>query len=388
MRGRASISWVAAVVVLLAASVAGAQPASPWDHTYKHEATGGAWPCPDPGADVTVSGARFSIPWDVQVDGLGSAHAGSGADGRRGSIDAGGPPSHVTIAHIEGTVRADGVTTATVSYVRPPPPELVAQAQATGQSLDVLRGIRLTVKFKPGATGRTLSLVSRTCSATWREVQAPPKPVGLNCNSGEYAVALWSTERAYKLGEFARLAGSGGPTKLYRCVGACAAGANPSADPAWSMFGDCAAQGGAAAPPPAGGADKWDAAYKQRAQTSTEWRCFDPGALDTLAILHGHFAIPWNVHVTRTDGSGDVSVPVGRIEGTVAADGSAAVHATFTVQSLPPDVAAVARASGPGQATIAYLKAAIPMVVLSMESSTRRMHLALGSACTIDFDAR
>ncbi len=362
-------NWLPIVAVICCgARTAAAQPTSPWDHTYKHEATGGAWPCPDPGADVTVTDAHFSIPWDVPVAG-------------------GGTPTHVTIAHIEGTVRGDGVTTATVSYVRPPPPELVAQAQASGQSLDVLRGIRLTVKFKPGATGRTLSLVSRACSATWREVQAPPKPTGLNCNSGEYAVALWSSERAYKLGEFARLAAAGQATKLYRCVGACAAGSTPSADPAWSMFGECAAQGGATAPPPAAGADRWDATYKQRAHASTDWRCFDPGALDTLAVLHGHFTIPWNVHVTRTDGSGDVSVPVGRIEGTVAADGSAVAHATFTVQSLPPDVAAMARASGAGQATIAYLKAAAPTLALSLEAGARRAHLALGSACTIDFDA-
>ena len=368
MRGSARRLFACAVVCLTA-RIAGAQPASPWDHTYKHEGTSGAWPCPDPGADVTVTGARFSIPWDVRVD-------------------AGGTPSHVTIAHIEGTVRADGVASASVSYVRPAPPELLAQAHANGQSLEVLRGIRLTVKFTPGPTGRTLNLLSRACSATWREVVAQPKPAGLNCNSGEYAVALWSSERAYKLGEFARVAASGQPTKLYRCVGACAAGSNPSADPAWSMFGECAAQGGAMAPPPAAGADRWDAAYLQRSHTSTDWRCFDPEPIGTLAVVHGHFTIPWNVHVTRSDGSGDVSVPVGRIEGTVAADGSAAAHATFTVQSLPPDVAALARSSSSGQATIAYLKAAVPTLVLSTDGGTRRAHLAIANACAIDFDAR
>ena len=103
-------------VVICHAHAAAADPDAVWDRTYKHETWGGTWPCPDAQHDVVVENGHFSIPWDFK--------------------DLNGD-EWFTIGHIDGTVRASGMTEhVTVTLLQPIPRKAMKVLDAAGESLE------------------------------------------------------------------------------------------------------------------------------------------------------------------------------------------------------------------------------------------------------------
>ena len=358
--------FAAAAHVLCAWPVAAdPQGASVWDRTYVH--TGkwdGQWPCLAAEQDVVVANGRFSIPWDIQVE-----------------------DKPVTVGHITGIVRPSGLTEdVAVTFVNPFPASVVMALEARNQSIEEVRTRKLKVNFEgEGRIARKIVVraVMRAedgwCSAKWiadRYAYADAAPTGsVDCTAAANAAAMWSAKRVYYAGERVRIATPGQPKRLYRCIDACEAGAEPTAalqghNRTWAFFAECAGENTPEEPLPARGAAKWDASYVMHSGAREDWRC--PREFGTLKVSKGRFSIPWNLGVFYADGRNGDDVNVGNLEGVIAADGSVKLRAKFSVDKLPPEVTESIHIGG--EAAMASLRTIVPAMTFVLE--TGRLNLA------------
>ena len=337
------------VVCLLCPLVWADDTGSIWDRTYKH----GGWngtspPCPDALRDVTVKDGRFSIPWELKIN-----------------------DRPVTIGKIEGSVRPSGLATATVSFVDPLPAVFVRAMRDNNESIDDLRKEPVKVRFESFDDGRqiTVSTERWQCATWWQEdregLTAAAEGGTVNCNSGPYAVALWSAKRDYRTGEYARLGVPGQPVRLYRCVDACKAGHSPlelqevHEVQRWAFIGACAGQTTAAPPLPASGSSKWDTTYGLGIVYTQDWRCPVDKEAKTLVVKHGRFSLPWFLSTDLADGREYQDVQIGHLDGVIAEDGKVTLRYVWTVDKLPPEVLEAIKYDK-GHGTLEYVNTLVP----------------------------
>jgi hypothetical protein len=376
--------WVTALVVACATGshLARADDAHIWDRTYQPQGQG-SFPCPQPHQEVVVTDGHFSIAWDLHIG-----------------------DEFVTIGHIEGTVDASGDVTDAATRFEHFSPKVMQALADDSDSADELRKRPMKVKFGGGTRPHggvgdrhvTVSFEKGMCSAVWKwshdDVAAASDSGPVDCNSGSYAVALWSKAHAFKTGDFTRVSKAGQPTRLYRCIDGCKAGDDPltshGRQATWALFGECA--GAVAAEPalPKSGAAKWDATYSVSSGLSQDWRC--PRKLESLVVAKGKFSIPWAV-----DARGDAGYPVGTIDGVIAADGKVTLRPSITVDSLPASVTSHFETKKTSAAAMTLLRAWDPLTATfeqaahktQYDAKGRRGKLVFGdpNACAFDLHA-
>jgi len=352
------------------ATSASADDPSIWDRTYKANGMDNSSTCPGSMHDVTVKNGRFSIPWDMKFN-----------------------DKAITVGHIDGTVRKSGLATITVT-LDPLSREAAEVLKDESDTPEVLRKKGVKVEFQDHHGGREIHVYTADmCDSAWTEdragLSAPAEGGTVSCDSGPYAVALWSTKKSYRTGEYARVALAGEPTRLYRCVDACKAGTDPLARvevhevQPWAFIGVCAGQKTAAPPLPAAGAAVWDGTYGEGMMSTQDWRCPTDAAIKKLVVTKGKFSLPWLLSADRGySGEHRDDAPIGRIDGVIAADGKTTLRVTFTITELPPEIIEKVHDA---TATLEYVRTLKP--TMKFESDGGKMNPSgQGRKATLSFD--
>ncbi len=333
-----------ALLCVLGPTVSADDGGNVWDRTYKKGGWGGSSPpCPDSLSDVTVKNGRFTLPWDVKVH-----------------------DKPVNIGRIEGTVRPSGLATATVVFADPLPAAFVEAMREDNDSIEDLRKEPVKVKFQEYHDGREINVYTERwqCHTWWKEdrasLQAAADGGTVNCNSGAYAVALWSDKREYKTGDYARLGVPGQAVRLYRCVDRCEAGIDPRElqevheVQKWAFIGACADQKSPDTPLPAKGSSKFDNTYDRGMFYIQDWRCPAEKEVTSFVVKNGRFSLPWYLSTDLADGQKYEDMQVGHLDGVVADDGKVTLRYVWTVDKLPPEVLEAVKYDK-GHATLEYM---------------------------------
>jgi hypothetical protein len=332
-------------VLCMLGSVAVADP-SVWDRTYKKGGQNGSFPpCPEAVSDVVIKNGQFSIPWQVTI-------------GKKVT----------TIGHIVGSVRPSGLAETTVNLDNPLPAAFVRFMNDNTEPVADMPKIELKLKFEALHDGRqfTIRLESEhwSCQTWWQEdrasLQAAAQGGGVNCNSGAYAVALWSNKREFSPGDYTRVGVPGQPIRLYRCVDGCKPGEDPLTQQEvhevqkWAFVGACTGQDMPAAALPAKGSPKWDGTYGVGRALVGDWRCPRDQEIKQLVIKNGRFTLPWFLSTDQADGNKYEDMQIGHLDGAIADDGKVDLRYVWTVDKLPPEVLEVQKYDAQ-HATLAYI---------------------------------
>lgn len=338
------------LLCLLGPTVSADDTANVWDRTYAHTDTGRSWPCPSALHDIRVKNGQFSIPWELNVH-----------------------DRPVTIGRIEGTVRPSGLATATVTLLDPLPAKFVQAMRDDNDSIDELRKAEVKVKFESFHDGREIDVYVEhwSCQTRWKEdresLTAAAQGGTVNCNSGPYAVALWSDKREYGVGEYTRVGVAGQPIRLYRCVDGCKPGQDPRVLQEvhevqnWAFVAACAGQKSPDTPLPAKGSSKWDGTYGLGNALVGDWRCPTTPALKKLVVKNGRFSAPWFLSTDLADGQKYDDVQIGHLDGVIADDGKVTMRYVWTVGKLPPEVLEAVKYDT-GHGTLEYINTLVPVM--------------------------
>jgi hypothetical protein len=369
---------------VLGSHVAAADGPSVWDRSYKPGSLNGGWPCPDPHQPVVIKNGHFNITWEIKIH-----------------------EQYVTIAHIEGDVRPSGLTENVATHFEKFSKEVIQAMEDDSDKPDEVRKRPLSVEFETNKRGdRHFEVVidAVSCSSSWQASSAEIKEAAasgsVDCNAGEYAVALWTKTHAFKSGEYTRVATPGQPTRLYRCVDACKAGDDPvkshGHEETWAFFGECEGKVSAAAPLPASGSSKWDGSYHQNSGLLQQWWC--PHGDKPLIVKKGKFSMPWMIKAGNGMEDGrdeDELLSIGTLDGVIAANGTVTLRPAFTVNTLPPEV--TNQLDKTDAAAMAELRTVVPTMKFdadvrtkSYESKGRRALLNVGNTndCEMNFQEK
>jgi len=142
--------WTVVSVLVLGVATAHAGGDTNWDGTYEKASGGGYAYCPDATAPVTVSGGKFSIPWNAKLS------------------------KTFRIGTIEGSVRPSGLAVFKATLSDPMPADAKAALESDGDKLEELQRIASEMKLSfSGHGGREIRLSAGMCYASWSSGPAP-----------------------------------------------------------------------------------------------------------------------------------------------------------------------------------------------------------------------
>jgi len=135
------------------------------------------------------------------------------------------------------------------------------------------------------------------------------------------------------------------------------------------------------APALAAGSSTWDAIYVHTGSYSTDWRCLK--AVDKLTVKQGRFSIPWRLDARNGRGESFGEMVIGSLDGSIPATGKTKLRTWFSVNELPPEIAAGRTPA----ATLDTVRALAPTMTFATEGSSRKARLTFGDTCELLFAA-